>query len=69
LGWDPADPRLEKLAARMAAWAARNHPDTGQRPAEVPAVLTLMAADIASDSPAWSRLTELSHRPARSLTE
>ena len=61
LGWDPADPRLEKLAAWMAAWAARNHPGTGQPPADVPAVLTLMAADIASDSPAWSRLTELSH--------
>jgi hypothetical protein len=58
-GWDPADPRLAELAGWMAAWAARNRPEPGHSVDDIPAVVTLMAADIASESPAWRRLSEL----------
>lgn len=68
-GWDPADPRLAELAGRMAAWAARNRPEPGHYADDLPAVVTLMAADIASESPAWCRLSELGqqHRQAQRL--
>jgi DNA-binding transcriptional MerR regulator len=58
-GWDPADPRLEKLAGRMATWTAGRRPGPRRSADALPAVFTLMAADIAAESPAWRRLTEL----------
>jgi DNA-binding transcriptional MerR regulator len=61
-GWDPADPRLEKLAGWIVTWSARHRPGAAQSEDDVPAVLTLMAADLASESPAWRRLVELGHQ-------
>jgi DNA-binding transcriptional MerR regulator len=62
-GWDAADPRLDQLARSIAAWSARNRPKPKQTPNEaVPEVLTLMAAEIAAESPAWRRLADLGHQ-------
>jgi DNA-binding transcriptional MerR regulator len=57
--WDPADPRLDALARRMASWGA-DQPDRDQPPGDVPPVAELMSAEVATASPAWQRLHELS---------
>jgi DNA-binding transcriptional MerR regulator len=62
--WDPADPRLEKLADEMVAWVSQSRPDHGQPPPDSP-VVALMSAQIASSSPAWQRLRELAEDPRR----
>lgn len=63
-GWDPADPRLAKLAEAMVAWAAQRDRDRGQPPPERtagnPAAVTLISSHIASTSPSWAWLNELS---------
>ncbi len=59
--WEADDPRLDELADWIATWTRRSRPRTGQSLDVVPPVLEMMAADIASGSPAWSRLTELGH--------
>lgn len=59
--WDPTDPRLDHLAESIATWSARNHPGTARSPDDMPAVLALMAADIAAESPAWRKLVDLGH--------
>lgn len=56
--WDPADPRLEALASRMASWAAAQ-PGRDQPRAEVPPAAELMSAELATLSPAWQRLDQL----------
>jgi DNA-binding transcriptional MerR regulator len=57
--WDPDDPRLPELAARMADWSAKN-PHSGDRKEHdhesVAVVVQLMNADIEAESPAWERL-------------
>jgi DNA-binding transcriptional MerR regulator len=61
LDWDPDDPRLPGLAARMADWSAKNpqsEVDT-EHDEGVVAVVQLMSADIAAASPAWERLGRL----------
>jgi len=58
-GWDPDDPRLEKLADWVVTWTVRHEPVAGQAPADVPAAVTLITSDAATSSPAWRRLTEL----------
>ncbi|WP_433056913.1 MerR family transcriptional regulator [Dactylosporangium sp. CS-033363] len=59
--WTPADPRLAGLAARTAAWlAGREQPETTQDPA-----LARLVADTAGlNSPAWTRLQELTREAA-----
>jgi DNA-binding transcriptional MerR regulator len=63
-GWDPADPRLAKLAEAMVTWAAQRDRDRGQpsleRTVDRPAAVTLLNSHVASTSPAWQRLNELS---------
>lgn len=61
--WDPADPRLDALARRMARWAAA-HPDRDQPRAEVPPTAELMSAELATLSPAWQRLDQLAREHA-----
>jgi len=58
-GWDPADPRLEKLADWVVTWTVRHQLAGGQAPAGIPAAVTLVTSDAATSSPAWRRLTEL----------
>jgi DNA-binding transcriptional MerR regulator len=60
--WDPTDPRLDHLAESIATWSARHHPETAQTQDDMPAVLALMAADIAAESPAWRKLADLGHQ-------
>jgi DNA-binding transcriptional MerR regulator len=63
--WDADDPRLEKLAAWMADWAASHRDLMSANEAAIPAtsevsvVETLLNAELA-ESPAWQRLGELS---------
>jgi DNA-binding transcriptional MerR regulator len=59
LDWDPADPRLEKLADEMVSWASQNRPDHVQPPPDSTAI-TLMAEHVAGTTPVWQRLRELS---------
>jgi DNA-binding transcriptional MerR regulator len=59
--WDPADPRLEKLAGWIVDWSAR-HPsdgDPGQAPADVPPAVALLSSQVAGASPAWRRIGAL----------
>jgi DNA-binding transcriptional MerR regulator len=65
-GWDPDDPRLEKLAGWVVTWTARNEPGGTQAPAEIPAAVTLVTSDAASSSPAWQRLSELAREQLQS---
>jgi DNA-binding transcriptional MerR regulator len=58
--WDPADPRLEQLAQRMATWSARKQPGSEPPPDDLPPVAALMSAQVATVSPAWHKLTKLS---------
>ena len=64
LDWDPADPRLAKLAEAMADWAAQRDQDTGQPPSEPTGsdsvAVTLMNSHVATSSPAWQKLNDLS---------
>jgi hypothetical protein len=63
-GWDPADPRLAKLAEATVAWLAQRDRDRGQPPPERvagnPAAVSLISSHIASTSPSWAWLNELS---------
>lgn len=68
--WDPDDPRLNDLAARMAAWAANHRDETAptspSSPPDDPDLLVadaLIAAQLADAAPAWRRLGELSNDP------
>jgi DNA-binding transcriptional MerR regulator len=56
--WDPEDPRLPELAARIADWSANNpHSESSTEPDDdLAVVVQLMTADIAAASPAWERL-------------
>jgi hypothetical protein len=60
LDWDPDDPRLPELAARMGGWSTKRPHSTGDDPMgdddDVVLVVNLMAADIVAASPAWDRL-------------
>jgi DNA-binding transcriptional MerR regulator len=65
LGWDPADPRLERVAASMADWAARRDdttapPPDGQAGRDMARVTALIDSYVASSSPALRRLGEIS---------
>ncbi len=55
--WDPADPRLRKLAGQVVAWTVRHEP--GQSPTRMPPALELMSSQVADSSPAWRRMGEL----------
>jgi DNA-binding transcriptional MerR regulator len=59
--WDPADPRLEKLAAWIVAWSARHPPDGDSGPPQhgMPPAVALLSSQAASASPAWQRIGQL----------
>ena len=59
--WDPDDPRLAGLAADVAAWMA-THPLSAlpQSDTAISTINTLLSAEVATASPAWDRLGELS---------
>ncbi len=74
--WDPDDPRLEELAARMVEWTAnQRHEIVGARstiPADNPGLSVaegLMAAQFADAAPAWRRLGELSKSKLSTSTD
>lgn len=59
--WDPADPRLEKLAGWIAAWSARHPPDgdSGPPPDGMPPAVALLSSHAGSSSAAWQRIGAL----------
>jgi len=60
--WDPADPRLEKIADTMVAFAARHRPDPGSAPPPAmadPVAMALLSAPPGDPPPAWLRLDQL----------
>lgn len=60
---DPSDPKLEELAAEMARFAATQSSDSHRAVEQEPGIIVveqLMNEDVASSSPAWRRLGELS---------
>jgi DNA-binding transcriptional MerR regulator len=69
MGWDPTDPRLDKLADTMVSFLER-HPDkpgqvqpppvSRQDPTAV--AVGLLSSGSGSSSPSWDRLTELCRR-------
>ncbi len=68
-GWDPADPRLASLADAVVTWSLQHRPDPEQAAAAGTmatatmgdvAAASLMSSHLASLSPAWRRLNELS---------
>jgi hypothetical protein len=71
--WEPADPRLVKLADAMVAWSAQHQPAPEQSPPEwaagEPPAVTLMSTYIVRSSPAWRRLNELSHDKLTALAQ
>jgi hypothetical protein len=71
--WEPADPRLVKLADAMVAWSAQHQPAPEQSPPEWaaggPPAVTLMSTYIVRSSPAWRRLNELSHDKLTALAQ
>lgn len=60
--WDPDDPRLIELAADAAAWLGKQ-PLSSRAPSDtaISTIHTLLSAEVATASPAWDRLGELSH--------
>jgi DNA-binding transcriptional MerR regulator len=59
--WDPDDPRLAGLAADVAAWMAKHPPSAlPQSDTAISTINTLLSAEVATASPAWDRLGELS---------
>jgi DNA-binding transcriptional MerR regulator len=71
--WEPADPRLVKLADAMVAWSAQHQPGPEQSPPEwaagEPPAVTLMSTYIVRSSPAWRRLKELSQEKLKALAQ
>jgi DNA-binding transcriptional MerR regulator len=64
LSWDPDDPRLEKIAEAMAAWAAQHNrapaPPDGPPGSDMALVVALIDTYVASSWPALRKLGELS---------
>ena len=59
--WDPDDPRLAGLAADVAAWTGKQRPSSPpQSDTAISTINTLLSAKVATASPAWDRLGELS---------
>ncbi len=60
--WDPDDSRLVNgLAADVAAWMAKHPPSAlPQSDTAISTINTLLSAEVATASPAWDRLGELS---------
>ncbi|MHB1533468.1 MAG: MerR family transcriptional regulator [Acidimicrobiales bacterium] len=75
--WDPDDPRLIELAANVAAWMAKQPPSSPpQSDTAISTINTLLSAEVATESPAWDRLGELSraqlapsHKAARPVRQ
>ncbi|MGH3149276.1 MAG: MerR family transcriptional regulator [Streptosporangiaceae bacterium] len=60
--WDPADPRLEQLAAQALDWAARHRDlqtEVSEPSASLSVAVGLMAAQLAEASPALRRLAAM----------
>ncbi|MGX1810102.1 MerR family transcriptional regulator [Nocardia sp. NPDC055321] len=63
-GWDPADPRLDRLIDELDAWAAAH-----ERPGAPAGHRRLVTTHIAAAAPAWQRVVEtLEHRAERRRT-
>jgi DNA-binding transcriptional MerR regulator len=75
--WDPDDPRLAGLAADVAAWMAKQPPSSPpQSDTAISTINRLLSAEVATESPAWDRLGELSraqlaprHKAARPVRQ
>jgi DNA-binding transcriptional MerR regulator len=68
LDWDPDDPRLHELAARMADWTARHRDadaDASEQTVDVSVGTGLINAHVASASPAWRRLGDMARAARR----
>lgn len=64
--WDPDDPRLIELAADAAVWLAKQPPSSPpQSDTAISTINTLLSAEVATTSPAWERLGELSRAQLR----
>jgi DNA-binding transcriptional MerR regulator len=64
VGWDPHDPRVDRLIEDMDAWEIEHERD-GDRPA----YLKLVVSRISEASPAWQRIVDtLAHRALRRQT-
>ncbi|WET80004.1 MerR family transcriptional regulator [Amycolatopsis sp. QT-25] len=58
IGWDPRDPRLDRLIDDLDAWAIEHERDGGR-----PGHRELVVSRISESSPAWRRIVgELAHR-------
>ncbi|AUI63011.1 MerR family transcriptional regulator [Amycolatopsis sp. BJA-103] len=58
IGWDPRDPRLDRLIDDLDAWEVGHEGDGGR-----PGYLELVVSRISEASPAWQRVVgELTHR-------
>lgn len=74
--WDH-DPRLIELADNVAAWMAKQPPNSPpQSDTAISTINTLLSAEVATESPAWVRLGELSraqfapsHKAARPVRQ
>ncbi|MGO8895860.1 MAG: MerR family transcriptional regulator [Streptosporangiaceae bacterium] len=69
--WDPADPRLEQLAARALEWAAGHRDLQAQVPepsAALSVAVSLMTAQIAEASPALRRLADIAEEQRAATT-
>ena len=68
-GWDPADPRLDKVADGIVDFAERHRADLEKQPAGVslddPVAMALLLSRTAAMPPSWERLEELCHEKAR----
>jgi DNA-binding transcriptional MerR regulator len=62
-GWDPADPRLEKLADDITAFAAQQRRGLARAPGDWtindPVAIDLLSSQNAGISPSWERLMQL----------
>jgi hypothetical protein len=68
-GWDPADPRLDKVADTIVNFAERHRADLEKQPAGVslddPVAMALLLSRTAAMPPSWERLEELCREKAR----
>jgi DNA-binding transcriptional MerR regulator len=67
--WDPADPRLDKVADTIVNFAERHRADLEKQPAglppEDPVAMALVLSRAAEMPPSWERLDELCREKAR----
>lgn len=68
--WEPHDPRLVELASEAAAWTAKHSPTSlASSDAAISIINALLSAEVATASPAWDRLRELSRAQLTPIRE